>query len=778
MIFGRNDNEKETTTDATKDQEDAPTTSTSSPFQKILDKLKLKRQQDEGSPSSAIGSDAIETAVPPSSSNRPETSEKRKAAPTSLTPAQLQAQAAKTRLEAEKLEAELTLEKIQKLETALQKAAARPENRERLEELQKQMELLESKLLSNKPKETHKKEVVQQKSSTTSSSKDDDDNNSSSTTVAKIVVVPPPDQEDYQDLIELFQESPNFMKKALATQVEIEDFESVEDLNATEIALRLEQMNRLDFSYSKRPKPTFTSSQIREKQEELTRKTGGLVLPGLTGNVEKRMKEMAQGNQTQMAILALEYDYYTKGTLEITDEQLQKLVEGDEWLQSIVDAANKSSLDSSIETLYPKCMRREENPLPPIEQVEKLVADVLPQTSFRPSSKPEPVAGGYILRGSAKTDVDGDQIIDEVDKAITSKFPALKDTMTVLYTQDFTVFSTEAMDDNMMGDVGFPEASSILYITGPNVVRESKPVQLSIVSSLGLATSWYLAIYPFLFNPDIAKRVDEQLALADANMNPDLSWLSDMSIPLFATFLGIHILHDLGHRIVSAVYDFKTSAPTFVPSIITGLTGTVTSFRSLPKNKQQMFDYAVAGPLIGMIASLLAITIGSELSVGADPSILPALPLEILRQSSLGGGIIDAVLGNGALSVPEGALGTQAVAGMTIPLHPVAIAGYIGLLVNALEVLPIGTTDGGRMAMTLFGRASKILIGNIALFLTFFAGFAGSDLFLFYFAFCIAFQAGNDVPARNEVDGVDFSRVLVATSTYVIAALALIPFQS
>lgn len=104
-----------------------------------------------------------------------------------------------------------------------------------------------------------------------------------------------------------------------------------------------------------------------------------------------------------------------------------------------------------------------------------------------------------------------------------------------------------------------------------------------------------------------------------------------------------------------------------------------------------MFDYSVAGPLTGMVASVAAIAIGSQLTIVSDPAMFPALPLEILRQSTLGGGIIDSILGNGALSVPEGALGTQAVAGMTIPLHPVAVAGYISLLVNALNVLPIGS---------------------------------------------------------------------------------------
>jgi membrane-associated protease RseP (regulator of RpoE activity) len=142
-----------------------------------------------------------------------------------------------------------------------------------------------------------------------------------------------------------------------------------------------------------------------------------------------------------------------------------------------------------------------------------------------------------------------------------------------------------------------------------------------------------------------------------------------------------------------------------------------------------------------------------------------------------GGGIIESILGNGVLSVPEAALGTQAVAGMTIPLHPVVVAGYISLIVNALSVLPIGTTDGGRMGLSLFGRGAKLLIGNVSLAALLFVGLGGSDLFLFYFAFCLACQAGNEIPARNEVDKVGFSRVGVATFAYALALLSLIPFQ-
>ena len=86
-------------------------------------------------------------------------------------------------------------------------------------------------------------------------------------------------------------------------------------------------------------------------------------------------------------------------------------------------------------------------------------------------------------------------------------------------------------------------------------------------------------------------------------------------------------------------------------------------------------------------------------------------------------------------------------------------------------------TDGGRVALALFGRNAKMSIGLLALGALFLVGLLGSDLFLFYFAFVISFQSGNEIPARNEVDNVGFSRVLVATAVYVLGMLTLIPFQ-
>lgn len=338
----------------------------------------------------------------------------------------------------------------------------------------------------------------------------------------------------------------------------------------------------------------------------------------------------------------------------------------------------------TVETFYPKCIRKEGQE-PTLTQAEKLITDVLPRAGFSSSSRPEAVAGGFIIRGTAIGDVSGDELIDNIDSQLERT--GLSDKLTVLYTNDFSVLASEDFEKE---DWNPENLGQILYVTGPDIVREPKRVALSTVTALGIATSWYLSLYPFLLNPALSKRVDEQLAIADANMTPDLAFLTDLSLPLFTTFISIMAVHELAHRATAAFYGVKMSVPTFVPSVITGVTSSVTTFRTLPKSKKAMFDISLAGPLAGMLASLVAIGVGSQMTATMDPASFPSLPLEILRQSTLGGGVIESAM-SGILGVPDGALGTQAIQEMMIPLHPVCIAGYIALIVNAMALLPVGS---------------------------------------------------------------------------------------
>ena len=317
--------------------------------------------------------------------------------------------------------------------------------------------------------------------------------------------------------------------------------------------------------------------------------------------------------------------------------------------------------------VYPKCVTSRgktkyyASKEPTEAWVNALAQTILPAIKFSSSARPLKVPGGYAITGSHKFK-DGDKLIEAIDTEIAKSRPTLKDQMTVLYTPRYGSLNINMGEDmkptsnreiaHLMADAG---NEPFLYITGPNIVQNSNPVFMEIVSISGLVASWHLI-------------------------------MDDMSVPLFVCFIGLQLAHEGAHVLTARSKGVKLSFPIFVPSPTTGITSTVTTFKTLPKNKNDMFDIAAAGPLAGIVVSSLTLAIGAKLTLMSNPATLPALPLDSLRQSTLGGAIIDKII-KGSLYFPPGV----PTAGMIIPLHPFGIAGYFGLIVNALALLPIGS---------------------------------------------------------------------------------------
>jgi hypothetical protein len=131
-----------------------------------------------------------------------------------------------------------------------------------------------------------------------------------------------------------------------------------------------------------------------------------------------------------------------------------------------------------------------------------------------------------------------------------------------------------------------------------------------------------------------------------------------------------------------------------LPSLQLGCLGTITPLLSSPPDLKSMFDFGIAGPLAGMIASLLMFTYGLLLTntfgVGEVAS-LPVLPIDLLRSSALGGGMIELILGKGALTYSAG------IGNSVLALHSLAIAGFVGMIINALALLPVGSKCGSNV---------------------------------------------------------------------------------
>ena len=675
-----------------------------------------------------------------------------KVKPQPLTPLEqaqaLRAQAQRARLEAERMDVQLTLSKISKLEKEM---AAVKSKGNSVEDLLKSMDTLQRKMRGEDPLPV----IVDYAGASTQVPVKEEKE-------VEIDFGPVIDKAFIDKKTSEFVEMSDETKLVMANLVGM-NVNRVSEINATEFALRSAKIGANDYTVlrTNTPPPTFSKEDIEEFKKS--------PLFVFTNKFPKRVDD------DTFILQEMTNKYYKSKYLE------RFFFGGNETLEDFLDFSNITNVMDegdeflTFQALFPNSVAKEGKE-PTEAQATLLMTEVLPKVGFSASGKPTRVFGGYSIRGTCK-EKSGDDLIDKIDDAL-GKYPALRDKITVTYLSLPLFLAVNISDDpsKLMDQIFSPKQA--LFITGADIAQEPRRIAKTLVSACGIATSWYLSIFPFLFNDELSKRVDEQVSLADASMAYDLSWLTDLSFPLFATFMGIQLTHEVGHRIAAGAYGLNITLPTFVPSITTGITSTLTSLKSPAKNYNQLFDFAVAGPLFGIIASVVALYIGLQLTVGADAStsaLFPALPLQILRQSSLGGGIIESVLGSGTLSIPNGA--SELVNSINIPLHPVAISGFFSLIVNTIALLPIGVTDGGRIAQAVFGREGKGFVGQVSLLALLGVGFFGDDLFLFYALFCLIFQLGTEIPIRNEVDSVSFVRVMFATGLGIVTLLSLIPIQ-
>lgn len=160
-------------------------------------------------------------------------------------------------------------------------------------------------------------------------------------------------------------------------------------------------------------------------------------------------------------------------------------------------------------------------------------------------------------------------------------------------------------------------------------------------------------------------------------------------LPYSLTLLLILGAHEMGHYVASRRWGVDASLPYFLPApSLLGTFGAVIRIRGGIANRNALMDVAVAGPLAGLAAAVPALFAGLVMSRlapgGASPGIGLGTPL-----------LFDGLAWLAHGPVPQG---------QTILLHPVAFAGWCGLLVTSLNLIPAGQLDGGHVVYTLLGR--------------------------------------------------------------------------
>lgn len=250
---------------------------------------------------------------------------------------------------------------------------------------------------------------------------------------------------------------------------------------------------------------------------------------------------------------------------------------------------------------------------------------------------------------------------------------------------------------------------------------------------------------------------DSQFVLsAEAFTDPGVVGLS---LVYTAVLIGILLGHEMGHYLTCRYYHIKATLPFFIPApTLVGTLGAFIKIKSPITQKKQLFDIGIAGPLTGFVLSLPALVYGLSLS-----KIVPAVPRE--ETFVFGEPLL--------LKLIVGFMFHGAAANSDLFLHPVGFAGWVGVLVTAFNLFPIGQLDGGHVSYALIGQRSKPLAkGLLVVFLV-----MGVFLWVGWIVWALLIQLlGLKHPSvRDEGERLSNLRVALGIVIIVVFILSFIP---
>lgn len=284
--------------------------------------------------------------------------------------------------------------------------------------------------------------------------------------------------------------------------------------------------------------------------------------------------------------------------------------------------------------------------------------------------------------------------------------------------------------------------------------------------------------------------------------DPAVAW---HSLQFAVALMGILLAHEMGHYVVARRHGFALSLPYFIPfPMAFGTFGAIIRLRSMPRSRSALLEMGAAGPLAGLSVAILALALGLpgtgdapvveverapvvEAPVQTEPGVLERADQAFQRAVEvLPEGVAERILGpepaadeipvlifnnpllfnlmgRALLGKPPGRFDT---------LTPLALAGWVGCLLTAINLLPIGQLDGGHILNGLSPRAapwvSKVLLGLAIAGVLFWAGWGFWALLLFFS------KAWRSLPVPRE-PGLTPRAKLVAGIALVAFALTFMP---
>ena len=240
-----------------------------------------------------------------------------------------------------------------------------------------------------------------------------------------------------------------------------------------------------------------------------------------------------------------------------------------------------------------------------------------------------------------------------------------------------------------------------------------------------------------------------------------------VGLPYSIGLLLILGVHELGHFFMARRHAMDVTPPYFIPVPFgLGTFGAFIQMRSPPVNRKTLFDVAVAGPLAGFVIAVPALLLGlrfSSITAGSDGTVSHGF----LHGATVGSSILFTVL-------TKLSLGDAAQYGALVQLSPLAFAGWLGLFITALNLLPVGQLDGGHITRAMFGSRVGQTISSVAMWSLFLlALFVWPGLMMW--ALIVFLIAGRGTPPLNDLTPLDGGRMVVGYIAILILILILAP---
>ena len=389
--------------------------------------------------------------------------------------------------------------------------------------------------------------------------------------------------------------------------------------------------------------------------------------------------------------------------------------------------------------------------------LERVKTDLLPDSGFFCTSW-DYCSTAAVYRGRISLSNETKMIFEEIQARLQAH-PRLREKVQLFLAED----------NEWSGPSSFEESSkppAVIIAVPREIIPEQETIhRKTLVAALGAVltcfTSFVYSLSAYALNGEFFRNVVE--------LN-DVSSVVPTCLPLALGVLAVSAVHECAHILAARVHQVKMGWPVILPSLETGTFGSITPLRSFPSSRKAMFDIAISGPLTATLVSFLLIVSGLDLTVTASTQELESFPVisAALIKSSYLLGIISSLISPKLMLLPDA---------QPIPVHPLFLAGWSGLLSQALNLLPVGRLDGGRAAMAVFGRKLSASISFYSILTLALLSFVrSSSLIVFWTAIVATFQRLADQATVDDVSPVDKTRKNMYAALLSLAILTLWPF--